>query len=150
MKSLITIFVIFLFYGNLFGQDKTPIVMTVEGIKPEHICVENTVYFILSQDAKPVESKDSIYKRLNNSIQYLKEHPKYKRKIAILHAVNCKGEFGGGIHILKPSNKELEDQLIAFFNKINEWIPGKVDGKEVDSWYMWDLVIKKGVIYEEK
>ena len=126
-----------------FGQ----MVMSAQGINPENICKPNTVYFLMTDKAKPLESIDSVEFRINQAIIIVKENPSFVSKPAVQLAINCNGEIGGGFHIVtKSGNDELDKQLIIFFKTITVWNPGKIKNKKVDSWYMWRMEIKNGYI----
>jgi len=135
----------FLLLGiSSFGQ----MIMSAEGIYPENVCKPNTVYFLMSNKARPIESIDTIEIRLNNVVKFAKENPDFEAKPAIQLAINCKGEIGGGFHVVtKSGNEELDKELIEFFKTIKDWKAGKKNKrKTVDSWYMWRLEIKNGEI----
>ena len=96
----------------------------------------------------PLESIDSIETRINEVISFAKENPTFSGKSSIQFAVNCKGEIGGGFHIVKKSgDDDLDDLLIDFFKTIEKWKAGRKNKrKTVDSWYMWRLEIENGKI----
>ena len=143
MKTTFTIFVILLISLQTFGQ----MVMSAEGINPENVCKPNTVYFLMTDKAKPVESIDSIEVRLNQTIKFVKENPSFESKPAVQLAINCNGEVGGGFHnVTKSGNDKLDKELIEFFKTVTAWKPGKIKKKTVDSWYMWRMEIKNGHI----
>lgn len=126
-----------------FGQ----MVMSAEGIISENICKPNTVYFLMTDKAKPTESIDSIEFRVNQAIKFVKENPSFESKPAVQLAINCNGEIGGGFHnVTKSGNDELDKELIIFFQTVTVWNPGKIKKKTVDSWYMWRMEIKNGYI----
>ena len=122
-------------------------IMTAEGIKADNVCRSNSIYFLMERKARPVQAMDSIELRLNQTIMYAKENPAFESKPAIQFAVNCKGEVGGGFHMVtKSGNDDLDAELISFFKDINGWQPGFIRKKAVDSWYMWRLEIRNGYI----
>jgi len=131
-----------------YGQ----MVMSAEGITPDNVCKPNTVYFLTGLNAevraKPIESIEVIQKRLNETVSFAKANPSFEGKPAIQFAVNCKGEVGGGFHVVtKSGNEELDKELMEFFKTVTEWNAGKISKKKtVDSWYMWRLEIKDGNI----
>ena len=121
--------------------------MTAEGIYPENVCKPKTVYFLMENRARPIEPIDSIQIQLNETVKFAKENPSFESKPSIQFAVNCKGEVGGGFHVVtKSGNEELDNELINFFKTITNWKAGKIRKKTVDSWYMWRLEIQNGYI----
>ncbi len=143
MKTTFTIFAILFISLQTFGQ----MVMSAEGINPENVCKPNTVYFLMTDKAKPIESIDSIEVRLNQTIKFVKENPSFESKPAIQLAINCNGEIGGGFHnVTKSGNDALDRELIEFFKTVTTWMPGRIKNKTVDSWYMWRMEIKNGHI----
>jgi len=122
-------------------------VMSAEGVETDNVCKPNEVYFLMTGKAKPIESLEIIEKRLNETVSFAKNNPSFEGKSSIQFAVNCKGEIGGGFHVVtKSGNDELDQELMEFFKTIKEWNAGKIDKKTVDSWYMWRLEIKDGNI----
>ena len=144
MKHLL-LNLIFLVTGiSSFGQ----MIMSAEGVKPDNACNPNSVYFLMQRRARPVEPVDSIEIKLNKQITFAKDNPDFTGNCAIQFVVNCKGEVGGGFHVVtKSGNDKLDSDLIDFFKTIKDWKAGKKNKKKtVDSWYMWRLEIKNGWI----
>ncbi len=141
-KKLITAFLLFITHFN-FAQ----IVMSAKGITPDNVC-SNDVQFLMERRAKPIESIEAIEKRLNETLSFSKDNISFEGNAKIQLAVNCKGEIGGGFHVVISSgNDELDNQLIEFFKSVREWQPGKKNKKKaVDSWYMWRVKILNGKI----
>ena len=129
-----------------FGQ--LSMIMSAEGVSPDNVCKPNNVYFLMERKARPVAPIDSIEVRLNEIVTFAKDHPEFIGKSSIQFAVNCKGEVGGGFHVVtKTGNIDLDNELVEFFKTIDKWHAGKKSKKKtVDSWYMWRLEIKKGFI----
>jgi hypothetical protein len=122
-------------------------IMSAAGVTPENVCKGNTVYFLMENKPKPLQSIDSIELRINDAIKFVKENPIFEAKPAIQLAVNCKGETGGGFHVVTRSgNDALDNELMEFFKTVKEWKAGRARKKAVDSWYMWRLEIKNGHI----
>jgi hypothetical protein len=143
MKKLIYLTIISLISIQSFGQ----MIMSAVGVNPENVCKPNTVYFLTENRAKPIDSIDSIETILNSTVKFAKENPKFEAKSAIQFAVNCKGQIGGGFHVVtKSGNDSFDQDLIEFFKTIQNWQAGKIRKKTVDSWYMWRLEIKNGFI----
>ncbi|WP_437918721.1 hypothetical protein [Sphingobacterium sp. LRF_L2] len=147
MTRILYLIVFLLINCYSYGQ----MIMNAEGIKPDNICNPNTVYFLTGLNAKevkakPIQSIELIQKKLNETISFAKENPSFEGKASIQFAVNCKGEVGGGFHVVtKSGNESLDTELVDFFKTITEWNAGKISKKKtVDSWYMWRLEIKDG------
>lgn len=138
-----SLIVLFLLSLNSFGQ----MIMSADGVNPENVCKPGEVYFLMEKKAKPIESMDSIKVKINREVKFAEQNPTFESNISIQFAVNCKGEVGGGFHIVKKSgNENLDNELIEFFKTIKLWNPGKIKKKDVDSWYMWRIEIKNGTI----
>lgn len=143
MKRLIQLSFAMLLCSQAFGQ----LLLKVPGVTPDKVCVPDTVYFMMGNKAKPVDTYDTIEARLNREVKYAKNNPEFKASVSIQGAVNCKGEPGGGLHIVNSSgNEQLDKQLLAFLAKVDKWKPAKLKGKNVDSWVMWNIEIAKGFI----
>jgi hypothetical protein len=143
MKRTITLAILLMISIFSFGQ----MVMSAEGVTPENVCFPGTVYFLMENRARPTESIDSIEMRLNSLVTFAKDNPAFTAKPAIQFAVNCRGENGGGFHVVtKSGNDNLDNELIKFFKNITSWKAGKIKKKTVDSWFMWHLEIKNGYI----
>jgi hypothetical protein len=128
---------------NSFSQT----IMSAAGVEPDNVCKPGAIYFLMEKKAKPIESMDSIKTNINRIIMFAQQNPDFEAKVSIQFSVNCKGEIGGGFHVVKKSgNEDLDNELIAFFKTIKFWTPGKIKKKEVDSWYMWRVEIKNGII----
>lgn len=141
-KNIQIIILIFISFPSL-GQ----MVMSVDGIKAENVCKQNYVYFLMTDKPKPIELIDTIEYRINQSINFVKENPSFESKPAVQLAINCKGEIGGGFHIVtKSGSEELDKELIEFFKTVTVWKSGKIKKESVDSWYMWRMEIKNGYI----
>jgi len=143
MNKLISFLFFCLTSFQLFGQ----MIMSAEGIHPDNVCKQNTVYFLIEKKARPLESIDSIEMRLNKALSFARQDPGFEANCAIQLVVNCKGELGGGFHVVKKSGDDnIDNELIDFFKTIKAWKPGMIKKKAVDSWYMWRLEIKNGYI----
>jgi hypothetical protein len=142
IKSVVTAALLFL---SLQGFSQA--VMEAKGIKPDNVC-NTDVYFLIENKAKPIEVKAAIQERANTAISFAKDNPAFTGNASIQLAVNCKGEVGGGFHVVKSSgNESLDNQLIEFLKTIKEYKPGrKNNNKPIDSWYMWHVDISNGLI----
>ena len=137
-------YLIILISSQSFGQ----MIMSAEGVNPENVCTPNNVYFLMERKARPVEPIDSIEVRLNKIVTFAKDNPDFIGKSSIQFAVNCNGEVGGGFHVvIKTGNVDFDNKLVEFFKTIENWKAGKKNKKKtVDSWYMWRLEVKDGII----
>ena len=144
MKHLLLFLIFLVISVSSIGQ----MIMSAEGVKPDNACNPDYVYFLMERRARPVESIDSIEIRLNETITFAKDNPDFTGNCAIQFVVNCNGQVGGGFHVVtKSGNDKLESDLIEFFKTIEDWKAGKKNKKKtVDSWYMWRLEIKNGMI----
>ena len=148
MKHIVLVF----FLLSVTCYSYSQMIMSAEGVVADNVCKPNNIYFLtgLNEEsrAKPVEAIETIQKRLNETISFARNNSSFEGKPAIQFAVNCKGEIGGGFHIVtKSGNDELDKELMEFFNTVKEWNAGKINKKKtVDSWYMWRLEIKNGSI----
>ena len=148
MKRIIQV----LFFLSVSCYSYGQMIMSAEGVTADNVCKPNNIYFLTGLNkesrAKPVEAIETIQKRLNETISFAKDNPSFEGKSSIQFAVNCKGEIGGGFHVVtKSGNDELDKALMEFFKTVKEWNAGKINKKKtVDSWYMWRLEIKDGNI----
>jgi hypothetical protein len=141
MKQFVLLSLLLLLSMRSYGQ----FTMRAEGVKVENACRGNYVHFLISGKARPKESMETIEKRLNETVFFAKENPALQATPAIQFVVNCKGEVGGGFHVVTRSgNAALDEQLIEFFKTVHAWEAGKLKKKTVDSWYMWRLQIANG------
>lgn len=144
MKQLIATSLLLLVGNFSFGQ----MIMTTEGVTAKNVCQPNTVYFLTGMKkekrAKPVESIEAIQQKLNSEVSFARDNPDFSGKASIQFAVNCKGEVGGGFHVvIKSGEEKFDEALINFFKSITDWNPGmRKKNKPVDSWYMWRVEIK--------
>jgi len=116
------------------------------------ICDDKEVYALFPMFEGQVEAvapvtKDELLKKLNE-ISYLKDNPKTKTKGMVSLVINCKGkvvqcEMDGNN---KTSSEALDKQIVAVFNSLGEWKPGKLNGKEVDSSRLFSFKVKGGKI----
>jgi hypothetical protein len=119
------------------------------------ICDKNEVYVLFPsfkgqiQAACPVP-KDSILKRLNSEVQFLKANPNYNDKGMIGLVINCKGEVVKCKMDNKTQNTELDKQIEAVFNSLGSWKAGKLNKKEVDSSRLFSFKIENGIFTFDK
>jgi hypothetical protein len=141
MKNLFLL--LFLAIGfQLSGQ----MIMSAEGVSPDNACNPNEIYFLFERKPRPVEPKDTIEVRLNNSISISSDSKNIEFSIQCV--INCNGELGGGFHTVNSSgNEDLEEAVTDFLKTITEWHPGRKNKrKTVDSWYMWRFELSEGIL----
>lgn len=148
MKKLFCFLVVTLICNSLLAQ----FVATME-VKEhiEGVCNEKQVYALLpmlkGQEEAPCPLTNAqIEQRLNQEVTFLKEHPKYKDKGMVNIIINCKGEVVKCEMDNKTKSEELDKQIVAVFNSLGQWKPGKLNGNEVDSSRLWSFEVKKGKI----
>jgi len=148
MKRIIQV----IFFLSISCYSYSQFILSAEGVTADNVCTPNTVCFLTGlrneSRARPVESMEVIQKRLNETVSFARSNPSFEASPAIQFAVNCRGEIGGGFHIVtKSGNDELDKELMDFFKTIKEWNAGRINRRRtVDSWYMWRLEIKDGNI----
>jgi len=114
------------------------------------VCDKKEVYVLFTSFKGQIEAicpvtKDSILKRLNSEVEYVKKHPNYTDKGMVGVVINCKGEVVQCEMDNKTKKRELDTQIEAIFNSLGIWKAGKLNGNEVDSSRLFDLKINNGV-----
>jgi len=102
------------------------------------ICDKHNVYVLFTSFKGQIKavcpvSKDSILKRLNTEVLFLKKNPKYNDNGMVGLITNCKGEVVQCSMDNKTKKHELDIQIVAVFNSLGSWKAGKLNGNEVDS-----------------
>jgi hypothetical protein len=115
------------------------------------ICDKNECYVLFTgfkgqEKAVCPVSKDSILKRLNSEVAFLKDNPKYKDKGMIGLIINCNGKVVQCKMDNKTKSPELDKQIETVFNSLGEWRTGKLNGALVDSSELFSFKIKNGKI----
>jgi len=90
-------------------------------------------------------SEDSILKRLNTEVVFLKDNPKYSDKGMIGIIINCKSRVVQCKMDNLTKNPELDKQIENVFNSLGEWKAGKLNGKPVDTSKLFSFKILDGV-----
>lgn len=148
MKKLPVAILFVILSVNVFGQ----FVAIMEVKEPiDGLCNQNKVYALFPMlkgqyEAECPVSKDEILKRLNTEVQFLKENPKFRGKGMIGVIVNCKGLLVQVKMSNKTKSEELDKQMMAVFESLKEWKPGRLEGTKVDSSQLFSFKIKKGVV----
>lgn len=149
MKKIITLSFALILSSTAFSQ-MTAKVTLKEPL--EGICDNDNIYSLMSYQEGQVEAKLSlseaqIEQKLNKSLNFLKENPKFKGKGFVTIIINCKGEpLRVKAQLFKKRNKELEEELITYFKTLKEWKPGTYYNETVDSDRSFSFSIKKGKI----
>ncbi len=114
------------------------------------VCNDKEVYVMFpsfkgqEQAVCPV-SKDSILKRLNAEIPFLKDHPGYNDKAMIGLVINCKNQVVQCKMDNKTKSTDLDKQIELVFNSLGEWKAGKLNGKPVDTSNLFIFKIINGL-----
>lgn len=116
----------------------------------EGICNMKHVYSLFpsfddQDEAIPPISEKQILSLLN-SMEFLKEHPKYKGKGMVSLLINCKGEVVQCEMDTKTKNQELDKEILIVFNSLGKWTAGKLNNENVDSSLLYSFRIKKGIV----
>jgi len=96
--------------------------------------------------AKCAMSDADIQTALNEKCPFLKANPKFKGEGMVGILVNCHGEVVQCKIDNSTGKTELDDQILAVFNALNEWTVGTLDQKPVDCSELFSYKIKKGVL----
>jgi hypothetical protein len=115
------------------------------------ICDEKNVYVVFAmfkdqEEARCPVSKQEITKRLNAEVVFLKDSSTYQDKGMVNMVINCKGEVVKCEIDNKTRHSELDQQIVAVFNSLGKWKPGKINGEKVDTSRLWSFKIKDGQI----
>ena len=113
------------------------------------LCDKNEVYALFpsfkgQEEAVCPITKEQIIQKLNSEVAFLKDNPKYKDKGMIGLVINCKGEVVKCKIDNKTKSPELDSQIEAVFNALGIWKAGKLNGKEVDTSWLFSFKIKNG------
>lgn len=147
MKRTILILLITTFWLNGFSQFVAR--MEVKEDIPG-LCDKNNVYVLLPSFKGQVEAvcpvkEDSILKRLNTEVPFVKENPTYTDKGMIGIIINCKGVVVKCKMDNKTKDPELDQQIETVFNLLGTWKAGKLNKKEVDTSKLYSFKIINGV-----
>lgn len=150
MKSLLVI-VLMLFACTTASAQ---FVAKMEIIEPiEGLCSQQNVYALLplkgQEEAVCPLSKEEVQNRLNKEVAFLKENPAHSDKGMVSLIINCKGEVVKCEMDNKTKSPELDEQIVAVFNTLGSWKPGKLKGKKVDSVHLLSFTLANGEILLE-
>jgi hypothetical protein len=114
------------------------------------LCNDKEVYVMFPSFKGQAEavcpvSKDSILKRLNTEISFLKDSSSYNDKAIIGLVINCKGQVIQCKMDNKTKYPELDRQIEVVFNSLGQWKAGKLNGKAVDTSNLTSFKISNGV-----
>lgn len=115
----------------------------------EGLCEDTNIYVLFNtfpnqEMADCRLTSQEMIQILNDTILYLKDHPKTKINGMVSIIINCKGEV---IHCVVDGKKqiaELNEELINYFMGMETWRAGLLDDREVDSVVFFSFEIKKG------
>jgi hypothetical protein len=138
---LFTVFMSFTLYSQTIKTDP----------KKPPLCDERSLYSLQPSIKGQVQaicplSKETIAKKLNAEVKYLKSHPGLTDKGRIGWVINCKGQVSLCQMDAKTTSPELDKQLETALSYLGDWKPGTLYEKPVDSSVLYVIVITKGVI----
>ena len=116
----------------------------------EGLCNQKEVYALLpmkgQQKAECPLSKEEVRRKLQQEVAFLKEQPQHNDKGMVNLIINCRGEVVQCMIDIKTKSSELDAQIVSVFKSLGDWKPGKLNGKKVDSSYLWSFTIVDGQI----
>jgi hypothetical protein len=118
------------------------------------LCNDKEVYVIFpmfkgQEEAKCPLTDKEVTNRLKEEVVFLKDSSGFTGKGMVNIIINCKGEVVKCEIDTKTGNAELDKQIVAVFNSLGQWKPGKLNGKKVDTARLWSFEINKGEIILE-
>jgi hypothetical protein len=148
MKKIISILILTSFYLTTNAQFAARMEVK-EPIKG--VCDNKNIYVVFpmfkgQEEARCPLSKKEITKRLNAEVTFLKDSSTYADKGMVNIIINCKGEVVRCEMDNKTKNPELDKEIVAVFNSLGDWKPGKINGDKVDTSKLWSFEIKDGNI----
>jgi hypothetical protein len=119
------------------------------------ICDKNEVYALFPSIKGQVEAvcpvpKDTILKRLNSEVLFIKNNPDYNDKGMIGLVINCKGEVVKCKMDNNTKKPDLDKQIEAVFNSLGSWTAGKLNKKAVDTSRLFSFKIVNGIFTFDK
>ena len=141
-----------LFVVGICSSASAQFVATMEIKEPiPGLCSDQVVYALIPglKGQVPAEcalSKEQLNDKLNAEIQFLKVNPKYDDKGMIGLIINCKGKLVQCKMDNKTKSPELDSQIERVFSSIENWTPGKLNKKSVDTSRLFSFTIKNGVL----
>ena len=146
MKKISCIVLLCAFYGAAAAQS---MVMKMQMKAPiPNICGKDVYVMMFDGQEEPVPplSKRDIEKKLETNILFLKDKPTFKDRGTVNIVVNCKGDVVQCQIDTKTKSEVLDQQIVAVFQSLGRWNPGKLDGKKVDASKPWSFVVNNGKI----
>jgi hypothetical protein len=149
MRRITVFFISLIFYSNSSISQMVARMEVKEPIKG--ICDEKNVFVVFpmfkgQEAAKCPLSNQEIISRLNAEVTFLKDSTTFQDKGMINIVINCKGEVVRCEIDNKTKSSELDRQIVAVFNSLGTWKPGKVNGEKVDTSKLWSFEIRNGQI----
>lgn len=116
----------------------------------EGVCNLNEVYALFPmleghEEAVCPIPEAYLLKRLNNEVDFLKEHKNYNDQGMIKMIINCQGLVVKCIMDDPTENEVLDRQIEEVFNTLGEWKSGRFLGRNVDSARLFTFRIVNGV-----
>lgn len=125
-------------FPDLFSPDEGPVYVDTKELKPEPASPKMDVYTIVDEDAQFPGGMPALKKYLVESIHY----PEIAAELGVEpnHVVRFVVRKEGSISDIKLKKPmtdcpECDKEVIRVVKSMPKWIPGKVNGKAVDSWY---------------
>jgi hypothetical protein len=117
------------------------------------VCDNKNVYVMFpmfegQEPAKcPIKEKE-ILEKLNKEVNYLRDSASYNDKAMMGLVINCKGEVVQCKIDNKTRHPELDAEIEKVLNSLGEWKPGKLNGKKVDTSWLFSFNIVNGKFVE--
>ena len=114
------------------------------------LCNDKEVYVMFpsfkgqEQAICPV-SNDSILKRLNAEVSFLKDSSGYNDKGMINVIINCKNDLVQAKIDNRTKYPDLDKQIEAVFSSLGQWKSGKLNRKQVDTSRLFSFKIMNGM-----
>lgn len=118
----------------------------------EGVCDNDNVIVILpipgnkQEEAQPPLTDEELTEELNNHVHFLHNKPEYNDEGMVNMIINCKGEMVQCEIDNKTKNSELDEQIVAVFAEMQNWVPGKINGRAIDTAVLYSFEIKNGKI----
>jgi hypothetical protein len=124
-------------------------VATMEAKEPiPGTCDTKNIYALFGGFKGQVEPVSPLTKSVIQSkldtLQFLKNNPKFKGSIMINCIINCKGEMVKCDVDNKSGNDDLDKAVLAIFAPMKTWQAGKLSGNSVDCSVLFSIDFKKG------
>jgi len=134
-------------FGTLASAQSMVMKMQMKAPVP-NICGKDVYVMMFEGQEEPVPplSKKDIEKKLEMSVLFLKDKPAYRDKGTVNIVVNCKGDVVQCQIDTHTKSELLDQQIVAVFQSLGKWNPGKLDGKKVDASKPWSFEVVNGKV----